>query len=115
MCTDRRLDWATHQHNKQRSNSVKFHCMLFYVCRYTTKLLLAEMSVHKDRHKYKYFLVWTSSSVNKSISSHSLLLLLLLFIIIIIIIIVIVIIIIIISALGIFYKDSKTLVTILKI
>ena len=44
--TDRRMDRATHLHNKQRSNSVKFHRMLFYLCRHTIKLLLTEISVH---------------------------------------------------------------------
>ena len=46
--TDRRMDRATHLHNKQRSDSVKFHRMLFYLCRYTIKLLLTELSVHRE-------------------------------------------------------------------
>ena len=79
------MDRATHLHNKQLSNSEKFHRILFYLCRYTVKLLLTEISIHagifvltfKAHGPYcvrsirlecqnKYFLVWTSSSVNKS-------------------------------------------------
>ena len=43
--TDRRMDWTTH-HNKQHCNSIKFHRILFYLCRYTIMLLLTEISVH---------------------------------------------------------------------
>ena len=43
---DRRMDRATHQQSKQRSNSVQFHLTLFYLCTYTIKLSLTEISVH---------------------------------------------------------------------
>ena len=87
--TDRRMDRATHLHNKQRSNSVKFHGILFqYLCRHTIKLLLTEISVHmvnifvvtfkaNGPHCIRYirlecqnknFLVSNSNSVNKSMS-----------------------------------------------
>ena len=68
--TDRRMHRATQWHNKQRSNSVKFHLILFYLGRHTIKLLLTEISVHMGNLFWhsrrlecqnKCFLVWTSS------------------------------------------------------
>ena len=43
---DRRMGRATHQHNKQCSNSIKIHSILFYLRRYTIKLLLTQITVH---------------------------------------------------------------------
>ena len=44
--TDRCMDRKTHWHNTQRNNSVKFHLILFHLCRYAKKLLLTEISIH---------------------------------------------------------------------
>ena len=82
--TGRHMNQATLLRSKQRSNSVKFHLILFYLGRCTIKLLLTEISVHRGNicsdiqghgphcvwsiHlecQNKYFLVL--SSVNKSI------------------------------------------------
>ena len=46
--------------------------MLFYLGRYTIKLLSTEISVHTGNIRLecriKYFLVWNSSSVNKNVT-----------------------------------------------
>ena len=58
--TDWRMDRATHWHNKQRSDSVKFHRLLFYLFRYTIKLLLTEISVHTGNICSEIQGAWTS-------------------------------------------------------
>ena len=50
----------THWHNKPRSNSVKFHRLLFYLCRYTIKLLLTEISFHTGNICSDIQGAWTS-------------------------------------------------------
>ena len=66
----RRTDWRMDRqrtNSKQRSNSVKFHLILFYFGTYTIKLLLTEISVHTGNICFDIQGFSSSSSVNKSI------------------------------------------------
>ena len=50
----------TMQHNKQHSNSVKFHRMLFYLCRYLITPVLTEILVHTGNICSDIQGAWTS-------------------------------------------------------